>query len=311
MSFLRSFGAYLPERIVSNDELAPLLGVEPEWIVSQSGVRERRYAGEGDTVVSLGYRAAVDCLQRAGVLAAELGMIIVACGSADRFCPGPASSIAALLGLSATPVLDVPVASAGSLTALVLAARLATSMGNILVIGSEIMSRRIELSPEGRNTAILFGDGAGAALVSPDTGFARIADSCLHTDGNSADALCITHERLHMDGSVVIRHASRKMPEAMAELLERNHLPVEKIEVFLLHQANKNLITRIAQTIKAPAERFFANIDRFGNTSSASLLILANEWRQNYPASLSAPIMFSAFGVGLTWGAVLAMPVGA
>jgi len=100
------------------------------------------------------------------------------------------------------------------------------------------------------------------------------------------------------------------MPEAMAELLERNNLPVEEIEVFLLHQANKNLITRIAQTIKAPAERFFANIDRFGNTSSASLLILANEWRQKYPAPVSAPMMFSAFGVGLTWGAVLALPVG-
>jgi 3-oxoacyl-[acyl-carrier-protein] synthase-3 len=184
-------------------------------------------------------------------------------------------------------------------------ARLAESFGNVLVVGTEIMSRRIELTPEGRNTAILFGDGAGAVLISPESGFARVVDSCLHTDGHSAEALKIENERIAMDGAVIIRHASRRMPEAMTELLVRNGVAAGDIGVFLLHQANKNLITRIAQTVRAPAERFYANIERFGNTSSASMLIAAAEW--HIGADVGAPIMFCAFGVGLTWGAVLAV----
>ena len=309
MAFLRAFGTSLPERIVTNEELAPALGVEPEWIFTQSGIRERRYACETDTVATLGAAAARDCLATAELKPEELGLILVASGSPDRFCPGPASSIAALLGLSATPALDLPIASAGSLAALSLASRLAAGLGNILVLGAEIMSRRIDPTPEGRNTAILFGDGAGAALVSPTHGFARIADSCLHTDGNSAEALGVQNGRIYMEGSVIIRHATRKMPEAMAELLTRNALPAESIGAFLLHQANLNLITRIAQTLKAPIDRFFSNIDRYGNTSSASMLIAAAEWRAAHPEALTAPILFSAFGVGLNWGALLALPL--
>ncbi len=308
MAFLRAFGSCLPERIVTNEELAPSLGVEPDWIFTQSGIRQRRYASASESVATLGATAARDCLSQAGVAAEELGLILVASGSPDRFCPGPASTIAAMLGLTATPALDLPLASAGSLAALSLASRLTATLGNILVLGAEIMSRRIDLTPEGRNTAILFGDGAGAALVSPTQGFARIADSCLHTDGNSAEALAVQNGRIYMEGSVIIRHATRKMPEAMTELLNRNALAAEGIGAFLLHQANSNLITRIAQTLKAPVDRFFSNIDRYGNTSSASMLIAAAEWRAAYPAALTAPILFSAFGVGLNWGALLALP---
>ena len=111
-----------------------------------------------------------------------------------------------------------------------------------------------------------------------------------------------------MDGSVIIRHATRRMPQAITELLERNALASSAIGTFLLHQANLNLIIRIAQTLKAPLDRFFANIDRYGNTSSASMLLAAAEWREANPGPLTAPLMFSAFGVGLNWGAVLAVP---
>jgi 3-oxoacyl-[acyl-carrier-protein] synthase III len=307
MAFLRGFGKYLPERIVGNDELAPQLGITSDKITASSGLLERRYAADEETVVSLGHRAALDCMERAGISPQELGFLLVSCGSADRFCPGPASAIAAQLGLTGTPALDLPVASAGSLAGLVLGSHLAASAGHVLVIGTEIMSRRIDISPEGANTAMLFGDGAGAALISPDTGFARIADSCLHSDGNSADALFIKDGRITMNGSVVIRHASSKMPEAMKELLDRNHLTGEEIGTFLLHQANKNLLDRVARTLNAPVERFFTNIERYGNTSSASMLIAAAEWRETNPGPVTAPILFSAFGVGITWGAVLAV----
>jgi 3-oxoacyl-[acyl-carrier-protein] synthase-3 len=235
-------------------------------------------------------------------------MILVASGSSDRFCPGPASQIAASLGLASTPALDIPVASAGSLIGLALAAHLAPAAGRVLVVGTEIMSRRISLTPQDKNTAILFGDGAGAALVDAEAGFARIADSYLLTDGAWAEILFLRGGQIHMDGSAVILQAARKIPRAINELLSRNRIAAAEVEAFLLHQANLNLITRVAAAVKAPRERFFTNIARCGNTSSASLLIAADEWHRAQTAPLSGPLIFSAFGAGLNWGALLALP---
>jgi 3-oxoacyl-[acyl-carrier-protein] synthase-3 len=308
MAFLRGFGSWLPPRRVSNQELAPLVDATPEWIREVSGIEERRYAADTDTVAGIGLLAAKDCLDKAGATAADLGMILVASGSSDRFCPGPASQVAAGLGLASTPALDIPVSSSGSLIGLALAAQLAPRMGRVLVVGAEIMSRRITLSPEGKSTAILFGDGAGAALVDAEIGFARIADSCMFTDGTAAETLFMRDGLFYMDGSAVILHASRKMPRAINELLARNQIAVADVGVFLLHQANLNLITRVAAGLKAPRERFFTNIDRYGNTSSASLLIAAEEWHRGQNGAISGPVIFSAFGSGLNWGALLALP---
>ena len=309
MAYLRAFGSWLPSRCVSNEEIAPLVNATPEWILEVSGIMERRYAADSDTVAGIGLLAARDCLDKAGVTSAELGMILVASGSSDRFCPGPACEVASGLGLSSTPALDIPVSSAGSLIGLILAAQLAPKMGPVLVVGAEIMSRRITLDPEGKNSAILFGDGAGAALVDAENGFAHIADSCLFTDGASAETLFVQDGKFSMDGQAVIMQASRKMPRAISQLLARNQVSASDVEVFLLHQANLNLITRVASTVKAPPERFYTNIDRYGNTSSASLLIAADEWYAKQTAPISGPLVFSAFGSGLNWGALLAVPI--
>jgi 3-oxoacyl-[acyl-carrier-protein] synthase-3 len=308
VAWLRAFGSWLPPRRVSNGEIAPLVDATPEWILELSGIEERRYASDEDTVAGIGLLAAQDCLEKAGATAADLGMILVASGSSDRFCPGPASQIAASLGLASTPALDIPVASAGSLIGLALAAHLAPVAGRVLVVGTEIMSRRISLTPQDKNTAILFGDGAGAALVDAEAGFARIADSCLFTDGAWAEILFLRGGQIHMDGSAVILQAARKIPRAINELLSRNRIAAAEVEAFLLHQANLNLITRVAAAVKAPRERFFTNIARCGNTSSASLLIAADEWHRAQTAPLSGPLIFSAFGAGLNWGALLALP---
>jgi 3-oxoacyl-[acyl-carrier-protein] synthase-3 len=308
MAFLRGFGSCLPPGIVTNAELAPQLGVDADWILTRTGIHERRYAAPADTVVTLGVEAALSCLEPLGTGPDELGMILVASGSPDRYCPGPAASIAAALGLSTTPALDLPIASAGSLAALALASRLAPQLGNILVLATEIMSRRIDPTPAGKETAVLFGDGAGAALVSPDSGFARILDSSLHTDGNSAEALKIEAGQIYMEGSVVIRHALRRMPGAILEVLDRNDLKPSQVAHYLFHQANAVLLQRISKELAVPESRFFANIARYGNTSSASLLIAAAEWRQQNPGPLTAPMIFSAFGAGFNWGALLAVP---
>ena len=307
MAFIRGFGSWLPERRVGNAELAAALDCTPEWILDMSGIIERRYAEDAETVASIGVRAAENCLQKAGVAASEVGLLLVASGSSERFCPGPAAEIALKLGMGATPALDLPVASAGSLIGLAMAAELAPKYGRVLIVGAEIMSRRIQRIPEGKNTAILFGDGAGACLVDRETGSLRIADSLLLTDGASAEILAVENGLLRMEGPSVILQAARKLPSVIKELLARNSIVADQVESFLLHQANLNLITRVATSLKVPADRFYTNIQCYGNTSSASMLIAADEW--SAAISAKGPVVFSAFGTGINWGAVLALPI--
>jgi 3-oxoacyl-[acyl-carrier-protein] synthase-3 len=302
---LRGFGRHLPERVVSNAELAPQLGCDPAWIVQMSGIEERRWAAPSDTVAGLGIRAAQDCLARVGLEPREVDLILVASGSAERRFPGPAVAVGAGLELPGVPAIDLPLASAGSLFGLALAAELCGRYRNILVVGAEIMSRAICLEPACRDTAILFGDGAGACLVSAETGFARFADALLASDGSFADALRLELAGpIQMSGPSVIMQATRKVPRAISELLERNRKQPGEIAVYLMHQANRNLIARTAKSLGVAEEKFFVNLGRYGNTSSASMLIAAAEWWQGGPPA--GPMVFAAFGAGLNWGAVLA-----
>jgi 3-oxoacyl-[acyl-carrier-protein] synthase-3 len=309
MAYLRALGSYVPSRVVDNAELAPRVGVDPAWLLHATGIEERRFAGPGETVATLGIAAAKDCLAAAGIPAADVGMVIVASGSAEQRFPGPASTIAAAAGIAGKPAIDLPMASAGSLFGIALAAELTRAYGHVLVVASEIMSRVVRMDNTGRDTAILFGDGAGACLVSPDAGFAEIIDAVLASDGDFAEALRLDFDApLYMDGRSIILQASRKLPRVISEVLERNQVKPTDVGTYLLHQANLNLITRVAQTLGAPDERFFRNIARYGNTSSASLLIAATEWWRGAGPTLRDPIVLAAFGAGLNWGAVLAKP---
>jgi 3-oxoacyl-[acyl-carrier-protein] synthase-3 len=307
MAYLRGFGACLPQRVVDNAEIAALTGVTSEWILQSSGIEQRRFAGADDTVASLGASAARDCLAACGAEASEIALVLMSSGSAERRFPGPASAVGVALGIGGVPAIDLPVASAGSLFGLALAGQLAPAYGNVLVIGSEIMSRAVAFTPEGRDTAILFGDGAGACLVSAEGGIARIVDSALHSDGEFAGILRLEHEGpLVMEGKAVIMQAARKLPRAIGEVLERNQLPAGDVAALLVHQANLNLLTRVAQSVKIPDERCFRNLARYGNTSSASLLIAASEWWSGQNGVWPGPVVFAAFGAGLHWGALLA-----
>ena len=309
MSYLQAFGHHLPIRIVSNADLEHRTGRTAASIEKASGILERRYAAETETVADLGFAAANACFKNASLTPQDIGLILFSSGSAERTFPGPASVLAQKLGLTATPAIDIPVASAGSLIALAFAADLAPRYGNILVVASEIMSRRI--SDADPDTAILFGDGAGACLVAPEKGPLRIADTALFTDGNYADALQLQHGgSIQMKGLDVIVQASRKIPRSIEDLLTRNQLKPADVSVFLMHQANVNLIRKVATALAVPDSeaRFFRNIQRYGNTSSASLLIAASEWHAANPTSPKSPIVFAAFGAGFNWGAILALP---
>jgi 3-oxoacyl-[acyl-carrier-protein] synthase-3 len=302
---IKAFGAYVPSRIVTNSELAALLNCEPGWILDVSGIEERRYAGAQESVASMGVAAARQCLNHAGVKATDVGMILVSSGSSERRFPGPASSIAQELGVPGIPAIDLPIASAGSLFGMAMAAPLSATHGNVLVIASEKMSTIAMREPMERGVTPLFGDGAGASLIGPD-GPITIIDSAMHSDGSFADDLRLDFDApLAMNGRSVILQASRKLPSAIGELLEKNGKSASSVKVFLMHQANQNLMDRVARALNVDAGRFYSNIRRYGNTSSASMLIAAAEWWLDPGPAADDLICFAAFGAGFHWGALL------
>lgn len=306
MAFLKAFGAYLPARVVTNEELAPQLNCTPAWILEMSGIEERRYAASQETVAGMAVAAAKQCLERAGMSAADIGLLIGSSGSAERRFPGPAATVAHQLGLANTPAIDLPMASAGGLFGMALAQSLAQVHGNVLVVASEKMSTVASRAPMEAGIAILFGDGAGACIVAPGDGRAKIVDAVLHSDGAFAEDLRLEFEApLSMNGRSVIMQASRKIPGAILEVLRRNSKIAASVEIFLMHQANQNLIDRVARALEVEPRKFYSNIRRYGNTSSASMLIAASEWWENARPVPGALICFAAFGAGFHWGALL------
>jgi 3-oxoacyl-[acyl-carrier-protein] synthase III len=307
VSFLQAFGSYLPSRVVGNEEIGAMVGSAAEWILNVSGIEERRFAAEGESVADMGAYAAKDCLASAGIEAKELGMLLVASGSSERRFPGPAAGVARRLGLDNVPSIDLPMASAGSLFAMALADRLTASHGNTLVVAAEKMSSVALKQPMSAATSVLFGDGAGACLVSPQSGFLRIVDSALYTDGAFSDDLKLELDGpLEMNGRTVILQASRKIPRAIGDLLDKHKRAAAEVGCFLLHQANQNLIVRVAEALGVGAEKFYSNIRRYGNTSSASMLIAAAEWQRQKGLEMGKSIVFATFGAGFHWGALLA-----
>ncbi len=307
MAAIKAFGAYLPARVAGNDELAARLKCEAGWIREVSGIEERRYARDEESVISMAVEAARQCLERARLAAGDVGLLIVSSGSSERRFPGPAAAVARGLGMEQAPAIDLPLASAGGLFGMALAATLADRYGNVLVAASEKMSSVVAREPAEPGVAILFGDGAGACLISPEGGSARIVDHVLHTDGGFAEDLRLEFDApLEMNGRSVIMQASRKIPAVIGEVLERNGKAAGAVEVFLMHQANQNLIDRVARSLQVETGKFFSNIRRYGNTSSASMLVAASEWWQDPGPRAGQLICFAAFGAGFQWGALLA-----
>jgi 3-oxoacyl-[acyl-carrier-protein] synthase-3 len=190
---------------------------------------------------------------------------------------------------------------------MILASHLAPVYGSVLVAAAEKMSGPGLTEPLDRNVAILFGDGAGACLVSNNASGLRIVDSVIHSDGAYADDLRLERSGgVRMDGRSVIMQAARRIPAAISEVLGRQGVSADQVSTFVMHQANRNLTDRVAKALGVPGTRFFSNISRYGNTSSASLLSAASEWREGAPLEKGDRVCFAAFGAGFHWGALLA-----
>lgn len=305
MARLAGFGRALPERVVGNAGLSRLLGVTEEWILGACGVRERRWAGPGEDVAELSRRASESALASAGLPASALGAIVVGTGSAPRRFPGVSAELQRLLGAPGIPAFDVPLASTGGLFALALAADLSPRYGPVLVVGADVLSAALG-DPAPKETAILFGDGAGATVVTPGTGSLEILDVRLGGDGSFSEALYRNGEGpVVMDGRTVILQASRKLPGAIRDVLERNGLAPDDVDLFVLHQANLNLLRAVGRSLGVSEEKVFVNLDRYGNTSAASVLIALSEALEERRLDAGSRVVLGAFGAGFSWGAAL------
>jgi 3-oxoacyl-[acyl-carrier-protein] synthase-3 len=306
VAHLAGLGHALPGRVVPSSELAGRLGVTEEWIIEASGIRERRWLSEGESAAAFAERAARSALAAASLSPADLGAIVVGTGSAPRAFPGVSADLQRLLGAPGIPAFDVPLASVGGLFALALAVDLCPRTGPVLAAGAEEMSRVLLRAPLAKETAILFGDGAGACVVAPGDGALTVVDVRLGSDGTFADALSLGPDGpLVMDGRAVILQASRKLPAAILSVLGRNGLGAADVDLFVLHQANLNLLKGVARSLGVSMEKLFVNVDRLGNTSAASLLVALSEASEEGLLRPGSLVVLAAFGAGFSWGAAL------
>jgi 3-oxoacyl-[acyl-carrier-protein] synthase-3 len=306
VAYLAGLGHALPARVVPSSELASRLDVTEEWIVGACGIRERRWVSDGEDAASLAHQAASRALAGAHLAPSALGALVVGTGSAPRAFPGVSADLQRLLGASGIPAFDVPLASAGGLFALALAVDLCQRTGPVLAAGAEAMSRVLLRAPLAKETAILFGDGAGACVVAPGDGPVAVVDVRLGGDGTFADALSLSFDGpLVMDGRTVILQASRKLPAAIRSVLEPQGLAPGDVDLFVLHQANLNLLRGVARSLGVGEEKLFVNVDRLGNTSAASVLVALSEASEEGRLGPGSRIVLAAFGAGFSWGAAL------
>ena len=307
-------GAYLPEEIVSNDDLSRILDTSDEWIRARSGIAQRHRAAQGQTTSDLAVEAARDALGNAGVKAYELDMIIVATTTPDRTFPATAALVQQKLGISQGAAFDVQAVCSGFVYGLSVAAAMVETgqAERVLLIGAECMTRLLDW--QDRSTAVLFGDGAGAVVVqATDADNPHIIDSYLRSDGMLADLLYVdggvsstgTVGHLRMQGREVYRHAVGKIAEAIETLLARQNLTIDDIDWFVPHQANARIISGVADRIGLPRDKTVVTVHQHANTSAASIPLALHAQASAGKIKPGQLIMLEAMGGGLTWGANL------
>jgi len=315
-------GRYLPENVVTNDDLAKRIDTSDEWIRTRTGIRERRVALAGENTSHLGANAARIAMERAGVEPGEVDQLIVCTSTPDRWMPATACDVQALLGCRNAFAFDVMAACTGFMYSLSVAeGYLASGRGEIsLVIAAEKMSSI--LNWEDRSTCVLFGDGAGAAVLKRANGSGRgILSSHMRSDGNLACLLSrpaggaiepLTHEVLdtarhlvHMNGREVFKNAVRSMAEACDFALQQAGMTSDDIDLLVPHQANIRIIEATAKYAGLPMEKVFINVDRYGNMSSASIPVGLDEAQEQGLIGPGSRILTVAFGAGFTWGAMV------
>lgn len=295
--------AALPERIVENEELAGPLGVDSEWIASRTGIRRRRRV-EGESLIDLASEAGTRALTLAGLEPRELDLVLVATCTPDQVLPQAAPLVADRMGAGSAAAIDVGAACTGFLSALSLAtAQLESGRARTgLVVGAEVLSRVIDYGD--RRTAGLFGDGAGAAVLTAK-GPGLIGPIALRSDGGRSELIQISHEErlIRMDGRATFRAAVAAMSDTTQQVVSDAGLALEEIDLFVYHQANSRIISAVGERLDLPPDRVIDCLAEYGNTSAASIPIALSEAASSGLLRPGSRVLLSAFGAGLTWGA--------
>lgn len=319
---IRGTGSYAPKRVVSNDDMAEIVDTSDEWVRTRTGIRNRHFAADDEFTSHMAVHAAKQALERSKIDPNEIDLIIVATMTPDMPFPSTACLVQSALGLPKVTAFDVQAACSGFVYALSVASSMLQSgnFKNALIIGAEKTSGILDF--EDRTTCVLFGDGAGAAVLSMDEAEGVGVLGCLSgADGSNPSLLCqpgggsalppsdssllARQHYLKMNGKEIFKLAVRVMEQASIELLEKHGLTTKDIDLVIPHQANMRIIESLAKRMEIPMEKFHNNLDEYGNTSAASVPLALNEAFEAGRIQSGNRILLVAFGAGLTWASSL------
>ncbi len=319
-------GMYVPPRVVKNSDMEKWMDTNDEWIQQRTGISERHWVDPGTGPVDLAYEAVQNALESAKMKAQDLDAIIVATLSPQHEFPGTSAFLQDRLGLAEIPVMDIRCQCTGFLYALHVGSLYVGSgqYDRVLVVGTEVHSTSLDVSTEGRDVTVIFGDGSGATILAPSDDQERgILSVHLHAEGKYAKKLwveapgCVfspqlTHEMIDdkriypkMEGRFVFKHAVSRMPEAIHEALDANKCTIEDVDLFLFHQANLRINEYVAGQMGIPREKAHDNIQRYGNCSAASIPMCLDECVREGRLSEGDLVLMAGFGSGFTWGSAL------
>jgi 3-oxoacyl-[acyl-carrier-protein] synthase-3 len=317
-------GSYMPSRVLSNQDLEKIVETSDDWITSRTGIKERRIAAEGENTSDMAAAAAKNAMAMAGITAADLDLIIVATVTPDMFFPSTACIVQKKIGAKNAVCFDISAACSGFLFALQTARHFLNGgpRKTALVIGAEKLSALINWKD--RNTCVLFGDGAGAVVLragEKDGKSHRVLSSVMGSDGNLSDllrvpgggtAMPVTPENvasrpntIHMEGRETFKHAVTRMTQACEDALKQASLTKEDVSLVIPHQANARIITAIADRLDLPHEKAFINVDKYGNTSAATIPVALDEAQRSGRIKKGDVLLLVAFGGGFTWASAV------
>ncbi|TDE04630.1 3-oxoacyl-ACP synthase III family protein [Flavobacterium hiemivividum] len=329
-SKIAGLGYYVPSNVVTNDDLSKLIDTNDEWIQERTGIQERRHIIRGeDTTTSMGVKAAKIAIERSGVAKEDIDFVVFATLSPDYYFPGPGVLVQRDLGLRTVGALDVRNQCSGFIYALSVADQyIKTGMyKNVLVIGSEVHSTGLDMTTRGRGVSVIFGDGAGAAVLSREEDLTKgILSTHLHSEGQHAEELALIAPGMgarwvsdiiadndpndesyfpHMNGQFVFKNAVVRFAEVINEGLEANNLSVSNIDMLIPHQANLRISQFIQKKFGLNDDQVYNNIQKYGNTTAASIPIALTEAWEKGKIKSGDTVVLAAFGSGFTWGSAI------
>ena len=324
--YISGTGFYLPPRIVKNNEISNYLDTTDEWIQERTGIKERRYVEKGVGSSDLAIPATEQALATAGLQVSDIELIIFATSTPDFYAPGAGCLLQEKMGFNEIGALDIRVQCSGFIYGLSIAEQYIKTgtFKNILLIGAEVQSTAMDLTDSGRDTAVIFGDGAGAVVISATDDDRGILSTHMHSEGKYAKELWLEspasnagHPRisskdldkgkqyLKMNGKEVFRHAVTRFPEVINEALEANNLTSENIDLLIPHQANLRITQMVQKKLGLSNDQVYSNIQKYGNTTAATIPIALAEVVNEGKISEGDIVVFAAFGSGFTWASAV------